>query len=296
MNSKTEDRSRSKNPENMAKTKLDDAFDLHLSDNRIFINNVDVQPDNKADIISKLAAKRPEPEESDLTTEKFERFQQSNNAALQDDTIMSTVLPILIGTAGTNTANNLLFGNLEHLTDGGLTKPVASCCDGLLLSHIDPQIRKAFSRYIIPSIKTPAICLPNFLMEGASSKNWQIAKRQGGHCGLLAARGVYRLRSYVNLDTALDGNAYTVVAIYTTLGILQLFTIHLARPRSDEIAYYMTLLRSFPLTDDLETFRTGVRALRNARDWAKEQRQTLADAANAQSRAPLPAPSLPPAN
>lgn len=280
----------------MGKTKFDDAFDLHLADHRIFIDNIDVKPDNKADIISKLAAKRPEPEESDLTTEKFERFQQCNNVALQEDTIMSTVLPIISGAAGTITANNLLFGDLEHLTDGGLTKSVASCCDGLLLSHIGLQIRKDLGRYIIPSINTPAICLPNFFMEGASVRNWKVAKRQGIHCGALAARGVSQLRSYVNLDTALDDNAYTVVAIYCNSGLLQLFAIHLARFGSDDIAYYMTLLRSFNLTDDLESFRTGVRALRNVRDWAKEQRQTLADAANAKSRAPLPALSLPPAN
>ena len=280
MGSKSEDRSESTNPENMGRTKYDDAFDLHLADHRIFIDNSDVEPENKAVIMSKLAAKRPESEESRLTTERFKRLQDQTRIALSDATMMSTVLPIITGVADTTTANNLLFGNLENLTDKSLTKPVASCCDGLLLDRIDPQIRKDLGHYIIPSTKPIILCLPNFFME-VVSREWKVAKRQGFHCGALGARGVCQLRSYVDLATALDNNAYTVVATYNGQGILQLFAIHLARFGSGDIAYYMTLLGGFFMNDNLESFRTGVRALRNARDWAKEQRQTLADAANA---------------
>ncbi len=273
----------------MVKTKFDDAFDLHLAQNRIFIDNIDVDPKNKADIISKLDSKRPEPEESLLTAEKFKRFQERNKIALQDATVMSSVLPIITGDADITTANNLLLGDLEPLTDGSLSKPVASCCDGLLPSQINPQIREDLGHYIMPSANSITPCLPNFFMEGVSKDHW-VAKRQGFYCGALGARGIWKMRSYIDLATAFDDNAYTVVATYHRGGSLQLFAIHLARFGSDEIACYMTLLRTFPMIDNLESFRIGVRGLRNARDWAKEQRQTLADAANAKVRAPLPAP------
>lgn len=51
----------------------------------------------------------------------------------------------------------------------------------------------------------------------------------------------------------------------------------------------MTLLGMSSMIVDLQSFLTGVRALRNSRDWAKGQRQKLVDAANAKSRASLPA-------
>ena len=51
----------------------------------------------------------------------------------------------------------------------------------------------------------------------------------------------------------------------------------------------MDIVGSFPMLFDLVSFSIGVRALRKARDWAMEQREKLADAANAKSRALLPA-------
>ena len=141
MSSNSEDQSGSASPENMVKTKLDDAFDVHLVDNRIFIHNRKIKPENRDEIIGKLAAHRSKLEESDITEEKFERFLDRNGGALENPTIMSTVLPIITGEANTTTANGLSFNDLAHLTDGSLTKPVSSCCDGLLPVQIDLQIR-----------------------------------------------------------------------------------------------------------------------------------------------------------
>ena len=281
-------RSGSASPGNMVQTKLDDAFDVHLVDNRIFINNRKVKPENRDEIIGKLAAHMSKLEESDITEEKFERFQDRNEGALKDPTIMSTVLPIITGEANTTTANGLSFNDLEHLTDGSLTKSVSSCCDGLLSVEIDLQIRQDLGRYIVPSKKTITPCLPNFFLEGVSH-DWKVAKRLGCYCGTLGARGIYKLRSYMDPYTALDNKAYTIVATFCGDGSLKLFTVHPAQFGNDEIAYYMTSLRTYVMTEDLESFRKGVRALRNARSWAMEQRKTLADAANAKRRAPLPA-------
>ena len=282
----------------MAKSRLDAAFEVHLGDNCIFIHNSNVKPANRDEIIAKLAAQRPELEESGLTEERFQRFQDCNKAAFHDTTIRTTVLPIVTGesntiaanttTANTTTANDLSFCNLEHLTDGSLAKPVSSFCDGLLPAQIDLQIREDLGRYIVPSKKPMVLCLPNFFLEGVE-KDWDVAKRRGCYCGTLAARGVYKLRSYVDPDTALDNKAYTIVATFHKEGSLKLFTIHPTQFRNDVIAYHMTVLGTFNMNDDLESFRKGVRALRNARNWAMEQRKNLANAANAKRRAPLPA-------
>lgn len=97
------------------------------------------------------------------------------------------------------------------------------------------------------------------------------------------------LRSYIDPNTALDNRAYTIVVTYHREGTLKLFTIHPAQFGNDKIAYYMVSLSSFFITDNLDSFSKGVRAFRNARDWAMEQRQDLANAANAKRRGSLPA-------
>lgn len=271
----------------MGKTSpLDRNFEQHLIDNRIFIHNYVVQPDNRNEIISKMALPRSPLEESGFTNDVFDQFRSSNDNAIQDATIMSTVLSFITGNANANTVNNLSFGNLKSLTDGSLTKAASSCCDGLRLVEIDLQIRKDLGHYIVPSNNSIMPCLPNFFIEG-KGHDLSVAKRRSCYCGTLGARGVYMLRSYVDPDRALDNKAYTVVVTYHREGLLNLFTIHPAQLKNNEIAYYMTLLGTYNMTFDLETFSRGARALRNLRDWAKEQRQSLAIAANTKRMASL---------
>lgn len=178
----------------MGKTKLDAAFDIHVKDNRIYLGNTKVKPVNRAEIIAKLASLRPADEELEFTQAKFDRFETCNAKASTDVTITSTVLPIISGDANVATdaitVTRLSFSHLEALTDGSLVRAESSCCDGLDPAKLDSQIRKDFGRYIMPSVKTAGPCLPNFFFEGRKEK-WELARRQGGYCGTLAARGVY---------------------------------------------------------------------------------------------------------
>jgi hypothetical protein len=56
-----------------------------------------------------------------------------------------------------------------------------------------------------------------------------------------------------------------------------MYTIHPTQASNvkDSPEHHMTQLRGWLLTDTPETFRQGVGAFRNARDWAKEQRDRL---------------------
>jgi hypothetical protein len=77
-----------------------------------------------------------------------------------------------------------------------------------------------------------------------------------------------------------DNNAYTITSIYHG-GTLKMFTSHPSKPtKSDRPEYYMSQLRSFALTDNIETFREGATWFRNGRDWAKEQRDKAISLAN----------------
>ncbi|EED22708.1 hypothetical protein TSTA_061960 [Talaromyces stipitatus ATCC 10500] len=77
-----------------------------------------------------------------------------------------------------------------------------------------------------------------------------------------------------------DNNAYTITAIYHG-GTLKIFTSHPLKPaNSDRPEYYMTQLRSFALTDGIDTFREGATWFRNGQYWAKEQRENAIRRAN----------------
>jgi hypothetical protein len=79
-----------------------------------------------------------------------------------------------------------------------------------------------------------------------------------------------------------DNNAYTITSLYHC-GHLELFMVHLLEPAhpSRDTRYQMTLLSSYLLKDTCETFRQGVQAFQNARDWAKEQQGSFMSKANA---------------
>ena len=97
---------------------------------------------------------------------------------------------------------------------------------------------------------------------------------------------MHKLGSYVDEKTALHGNAYSTTWTYdTSSGTLILYTTHLVASEDPERAvdYRMTQLRSFALTDSLDTFRQGAAAFRNTRDWAQKRRRELIDAANKKS-------------
>ena len=57
----------------------------------------------------------------------------------------------------------------------------------------------------MPSTNTAIPYLPNFLTEGKwPNRNTAVCKRQALYDGALGARGIYELRSYVDLETAYD--------------------------------------------------------------------------------------------
>jgi hypothetical protein len=65
-----------------------------------------------------------------------------------------------------------------------------------------------------------------------------------------------------------------------------MFTTHVVAPNEPggAPAYYRHQLRSFAITDTVDTFRQGATAFRNARDWTKDQRDAKIIRANELAR------------
>ena len=261
----------------------DPAFEQHLHDHGIYKNNRAQKPSNLAEINERLAQPRPSLSPSQFTEAAFEAFQQTNEDALSENTVMSKAFPLITGTADIPSQENLRFTNLKDLTDGSITQAQPDFYDGARPGELNKQIREILGPYITPSTNTAAPCLPNFFAEGKGPKGLtDVSKNQAMYDGALGARGVHELRSYVGQETLFDNNAYTITSTYHHNGLLTLYTIHPTLPEgsTDSTEYRMTQLNSWSMTGNPDTFRQGASAFRNARDWAEEKRKELITAAN----------------
>ncbi|MCJ1403776.1 hypothetical protein MMC11_006999 [Xylographa trunciseda] len=267
----------------------DGGFEQHLIDHCIYpegyggARNVQ-EPDNWEEINAKLVLPRESLSPSRFTREDFLLFKDRNQDALTEGTVMSKAFPMIIGDADIPFQLNLPFGNLADLTDGSITKAQPDFYDGSRPADLNKRIREQLGPYIVPSTTTNAPCLPNFFVEGKGpTGSASVAKRQACYNGGVGARGVLKARSFIDSETALDDRAYTITSTYHGgTGTLKLYTTHPAPSKNPEYSteYRMTQLRGWDMTDHPDTFRQGASAIRNARDWAKEQRDALILAAN----------------
>jgi len=267
----------------------DPEFEQHLIDHGVYpegyggVRNLQ-EPHNWEEINARLALPRASLSPSRFNREAFLDFKEKNQEALTEATVMSKVFPIIAGTADIPSQENLLFGNLKHLTDGSITKAKPDCYDGSRPADLNKQIREELGPYIVPSTNTAAPCLPNFFTEGKGPNgNTAVCKRQALYDGALGARGIHELRLYVDPETAYDNNAYTITSTYHGgSGDLTIYSTH-PTPSNDPqnpTEYRMTQLNGWKMTGNPEAFRQGASALKNARDWAKEKREELMIAAN----------------
>ena len=262
----------------------DPAFEQHLIDHDIHMNNRAPKPSNWAEINSRMAQLRPSLSPSRFSENAFKAFQQINKEALTENIVISKVFPVIAGTADIPSQENLLFRNLKDLTDGSITKAKPDFYDRSRPVELEKDIREELGPYIVPSTNTAALCLPNFFTKGKGpNRNAAVCKRQALYDGAVGARGIHELRSYIGQEMLFDNNAYTVTSTYHGgSGALKLYTTHCTRSTDSnrDYEFHMTQLRGWDMTDNLDTFQQGAGALRNAREWAKEKREEFIAAAN----------------
>ena len=277
-----------------AKTKktspYDPNFEQNLIDNGIYPfgyefpdNRVSPRPSNENEVLSRLYHRRASLSPSRFSNEEFYNFQRVDVRALNEHAVMSDVFPIIHGSAPIPSAKNLVFRNLKPITHSNLVDAKPDFYDGARPAQIHLPIREELGRYIIPSTQRQAPALPNFFTEAKGPEgSTAVSKRQACFDGAFGARGIHKLRSY-NADPLLayDNNAYTITSTLHD-GLLRIYTSHPVKPINPESPpeYSMTLLNTFTITGSPQGFREWVSALRNARDWAKEQRDVIIAAAN----------------
>jgi len=268
----------------------DPNFEQNLIDNYIYPSHYDFpddrvppKPNNWKDINMRLKEPRLSLSPSRFSDEAFDTFVRTNSRALNEDAVMGDVFPVIQGTARIPSAKNLVFGNLEPLTHGNLVDAKPDFYDGARPAQIDLRIREELGSYIIPATQGQAPALPNIFTEAKGPDgSAAVAKRQACFDGALGARGIHKLRLFKADHTlAYDNNAYTITSTYHD-GQLKIYTVHPTQSTDPEKPpeFHMTQLGGWALTGSYEQFRQGTSAFRNARDWAKTQRDELIAVAN----------------
>lgn len=262
----------------------DPAFEQHLLDNGIYLHNRDQKPENLDQILEKIMKLRPELSPSSFSDDDFKAFLKISDNAFSETQVASTVFPIIAGSASIPHSENIGFTNLNDLIKVSLTTAFPDFYDGNQPGDINEIIRKRLSKYIMPSKHKNAPCLPSFFAElKGPSGHLNVAKRQACYDGALGARGIQNLRSFIDPKTAYDNCAYTISSYYQSpVGHLSIYAIHPMKSKTPEYSteYYMTPISSFLMANSPDAFREGASAFRNARDWAKSQRDRLITAAN----------------
>lgn len=271
-------------------------FEQQLVDLNIFPYGYDcggnrrpVIPDNLDYIRAMLAHPRASLAPATFTIDDFHKFQKSNIDARSESKVLSTIFPIIVGDSSIPNEQKALFKNLLPLSDSLLTIPKPDFYDGSRPTDVKKTIRDEIGKYIVPMAGLDGPMLPNFFAEikGPCGVSF-VARKQVCYDAVYGARAIHTLRSYIDPDTALDGNAYTISATFeggAGNAILTLYATHVVASRSGPdlppLEYHMTRLGGWMMIEDVESFRRGATAIRNAREWAQAQRSLLIAAANA---------------
>jgi hypothetical protein len=241
-------------------------------------------PNNWEEINKRLMQPRPSLSPSKFSDGAFKDFKKTNAHAFTEEDIMTSVIPIVSGSTKSDrsVARDIKFGNLDPLTDGGLVSGQPDIFYGARPEQLDRRIRRELAGRIIPSTQEDVPMVPNFYLEAKGPDgSLAVAGRQACYDGALGARGIHSLQSFGTSEPVYDNNAYTIASTYHG-GTLKMYTTHPTESQNPhrQSDYHTNPLRGWLLTDSAESFRQGARAYRNARDWAREQRNRLIQDAN----------------
>ena len=243
------------------------------------------KPNNIKEIREMLSQPRASLSPSKFSENAFEEFQDSNRRANSELAATANVIPYITGSKDRQfeTSGDVKFNNLAKF-DPDITTLQPDGYDGAKPAQIDLRVRADLDEYIIPCTSKHLPVAPNFFREDKSAKGRaDVAQHQAMHDGAVGARGMLHLQNYGNSTMVHDGNAYTVSSTYHPgTGTLQMYATHPGLPVSGvgEPQYYMTQLDTYALAGNINSFRSGVAAYRNARQWAQQQRDELITSAN----------------
>ncbi|KAL9615693.1 MAG: hypothetical protein Q9160_009334 [Pyrenula sp. 1 TL-2023] len=290
---------RTKNPYRMAKDAGDSTlgrtsaynagFEQHLINHGVYPyghRHADGQrapkPENWGSIQQMMIQPRPSLSPSQFSDSAFERFVDKTTDAVDEADMIENVFPILKGESDIPSGSKITFANLVPLTDGTIVDDQPDYYHGARASQLHPRVHKDLNTYIIPSRNDRAPVLPNNFTEWKGpGRSRAVVRRQACYDGAIGARAIQHLQSFGYPEPVYDKHAYVITHTFDGED-LQMYTTHPSAPISPggQPEYHMNQLSSWAMTGNIETFRQGATAYRNARDWAKSKRDELIKTAN----------------
>ncbi|EGD93151.1 hypothetical protein TESG_00705 [Trichophyton tonsurans CBS 112818] len=285
------DNSNNKTTKTTSTTAYNRNFEQNMVDHGVYPDGYEypdgrlpAMPNNWDEINQKLAQPRPSLSPSKFSESEFRKFKRADTTASKEKLVATSIVPIIDGDISDPkcVGGDYPFGNLAPLTDGTLANVKLDHFFGARPEQLKPEIRNELNNFIVPLTQDSLPITPNFFLEAKGPDGSPaVATRQACYNGTLGARGIHRLRSYKQDKPVFDNKAYTITSTYLA-GTLKLYTTHPTAPRESDgrPEYIMTQLKGWSITSDSKTFRKGATAYRNARDWAKEQRDECIKSAN----------------
>ncbi|TWU74652.1 hypothetical protein ED733_003251 [Metarhizium rileyi] len=261
-------------------------FNQHLQDYGIYMHNRKHKPLNLDETRISLEQSRASLSPSQFTEEQFEIFQRKNEDAIFESDVMADVIPIISGNSHIHSKQNVLFTELQPLTNNNAVRPKPDHFDGANLTDLCVELRndEKIRQRVIPTKHHSLPVAANFFMEvKGPNGNASIAQRQACYEAAYGARAMHTLQNYGKAQAEYDGNAYTYSSTYhPATGTLQLYAHHITAPTDarGRAEYHMSKIRSFAMTDNLATFVEGATIFRNARQLAAKYRDGFIQAAN----------------
>lgn len=245
------------------------------------------EPKNLDDIVELLAHPRASLSPSQFPTSTFKKFRQANSSVISEGKVMSDIFPTIRGSAEIPNEGNLPFTNLDSITESVTVDAVPDFYDGSHSKDIDKSVREALSKVIVPTNHGRAPLAPNFFVEAKAPRGGaDVAKRQACLDGAVGARAMHSLQNFGEEVPIYDGRAHSFSSTYHAgTGTLQLYAHHATGPKHEEgrPEYHMTQIDGWQMTGNIDTFRRGATAFRNARDLARHHRETFIKGANARA-------------
>jgi len=254
------------------------------------------RPANLEQLKSRMNAPRISLSPSSFTDEDHESFLDELERSKGEPEVMRDIFIKIRGPARYPSATDRPCGNwaplLSQLSkEADLVTAQPDYCEGNAQDARSMHIRRDLDTYIVPSLHSDVLFLPNFFVEVKGEEgSLAVARRQTCYDGALGARGIHHLQNH-SLPIAFDNNAYTFTSVFQS-GRLDIYAHHITQPEGPglEPHYHMTSILTRSLDAMVESFREGVTAFRNAQDMAHEYREHFIQGANRRLGATVPNP------
>ncbi|TQW00239.1 hypothetical protein IF1G_00170 [Cordyceps javanica] len=142
------------------------------------------EPDNLDGLIQGLSDPRASLSPSGFSVAAFKDFTRANDRVISQGNVIARILPKILGDSDILSEGNLIFTNLDSITDGTTVNPAPDLFNGSRSKDVDKIVRQEPSKTIIPTSHTRAPVVPDFFLEARMATD--VAKRQACLDGAIA--------------------------------------------------------------------------------------------------------------